>query len=77
MKEKLEKLKSEIIEVLKTRDLVGDVIYLQDPLNFPITCEIVYQDEDIIRVEDDSSMIGGDRDFSLDEFPIESLIELL
>ena len=74
LQEKFKDLKEEVIKELEGRDLIDEVIYLQDPVNFPIKLFIIGQKESELTVEVDGDEI---RTYDLSEIPLESLIELL
>lgn len=74
LKEKVRILKSEILQKLSTQDLVGKVIFIEDPINFPTTLVIQDQDGTEIDVEDD---MGEVKPIDLDDFGIDTLISLV
>lgn len=74
MKEKFEELKKQLIEELENRDLVGEVIIIQDLINFPTKLEVISQEKGVFVVEDEHE---DTREICLDELPIESLLDLI
>ena len=74
LKERVKNLKSELVKELSTRDLVGDPIFVEDPINFPTTLIVQSQLGSEIEVEDEMVEI---RSFDLSEFGIETLIKLI
>jgi len=74
LKERVKNLKSELVKELSTRDLVGNPIFVEDPINFTTTLVIRGQKGTEIEVEDEMEEW---RTFDLSEFGIETLLELI
>lgn len=74
LKERVKSLKDEIVQELSSRDLVGEPIFVGDPIHFPTTLVIQSQYGTGIEVEDE---IGEVKEMDLRDFGIEALLDLI